>query len=150
MQIIKKIVGIVSMALVMTACGDSAEKENNATVIPAPDTTAQAPVEYQKVITAAYAGVIPCADCDGIETKVTLFADTTFEFSNTYIGKNPKDTVGLNTTKRGKFMMHGDTVHLEGVENKYLKKDTDLFQLDITGKVVTGNLADKYVLKKVK
>lgn len=151
MQTIKKIIGIASLALVMTACGDSAEKENNATEIPVPDTPAtQPPVEYQRVITAAYAGLIPCADCDGVETNVTLFSDTTFELRIAYIGKNPKDTAGLNKTINGKFMMHSDTVHLEGAESRYLKSDTALFQLDKTGRIMTGKKAEKYVLKKVK
>ena len=151
MQIMKKIAGIISMALLMSACGDSGEKENNAIVTPAPDTpAAQPPVEYKRAITAAYMGVIPCADCDGVETTVTLFADTTFELHSTYLGKNPKDTAGLNAAINGKFMMHGDTVHLAGVESRYLKTDTELFQLDKTGKVMTGNKAEKYVLKKVK
>ncbi|MHA4844028.1 copper resistance protein NlpE [Flavitalea antarctica] len=147
----KNIVAVLSMALVMGACGDSAEQENNATVVPVPDTpAAQAPVTYQRVITAAYAGVIPCADCDGVETNVTLFADTTFELRSAYIGKNPKDTAGLNATINGKFMMHSDTVHLEGVQSRYLKTDTALLQLDKTGKIMTGKSAEKYVLKKVK
>ncbi|HTE25940.1 copper resistance protein NlpE [Flavitalea sp.] len=147
----KKIVVIVSLALIMTACGDSAEKENNATVIPVPDTPAAQPsVQYQRIITAAYAGMIPCEDCDAVETTVTLFADTTFELRIAYIGKNPKDTAGLNKTISGKFMMHSDTVHLEGAESRYLKSDTALFQLDKTGRIMTGKKAEKYVLKKVK
>jgi len=143
--------GIASLAMVLIACGDSAEKENNAPVIPASDTpAAQPPVQYQRAITAAYTGVLPCADCEGVETTVTLFVDTTFEYHSTYLGKNPKDTAGLNATINGKFMMHSDTVHLEGVESRYLKTDTELFQLDKTGKIMTGRKAEKYVLKKVK
>jgi uncharacterized lipoprotein NlpE involved in copper resistance len=151
MQVMKKILGVLSMALIMGSCGDSGEQENNASVVPAPDTSAaQSPVEYKKVITAAYSGVIPCADCDGVETNLTLFADTTFELRTTYIGKNPKDTAGLNSAINGRFMMHSDTVHLEGAESRYLKTDAALFQLDKTGKIMTGKKAEKYELKKVK
>ena len=147
----KKLFGIASLAMVLIACGDSAEKENNAPVVPAADTpAAQPPVQYQKVITAAYTGVLPCADCEGVETTVTLFADTTFAYHSTYLGKNPKDTAGLNATINGKFMMHSDTVHLEGVESRYLRTDKELFQLDKTGKIMTDKKAEKYVLKKVK
>jgi uncharacterized lipoprotein NlpE involved in copper resistance len=147
----KKILGVFSIALIIGSCGDSAEKENNAPVVPSPDTpAAQAPVTYKKVITAAYSGVIPCADCDGVETNLTLFADTTFELHSAYLGKNPKDTAGLNSTITGVFMMHSDTVHLEGVRSRYLKTDAALFQLDKTGKIMTGKKAEKYELKKVK
>jgi uncharacterized lipoprotein NlpE involved in copper resistance len=147
----KKIVGFVGIALIMASCGDSAEKENNAPLVPAADTpAAQPPVQYQRVITAAYTGVLPCADCEGVETTVTLFADTTFTYHSTYLGKNPKDTAGLNATINGKFMMHSDTVHLEGVQSRYLKTDMALFQLDKSGRIMTGKKAEKYELKKVK
>ncbi|RYZ23548.1 MAG: copper resistance protein NlpE, partial [Sphingobacteriales bacterium] len=119
--------------------------------IPSGDTTTKsAPVEYQPVISAAYMGVVPCADCDGIETRVTLFADEKFEFVNNYLGKNPKDTAGLNSIKTGKFMMHNDTLHLEGVLVRFIQNDSALIQLDQQGKKIQGKLAEKYFLKKLK
>jgi len=146
-----RMLGAAVLALLITACGDSGEKENNATVIPAGDTAKpQTPVEYMPVIVNGYAGVVPCDDCDGVETSLSLYADTTYQLKTAFIGKNPKDTAGLNQSKSGSFMMHNDTVHLEGVDIRYLKTDTALIQLDKSGKYMTGKKAVKYVLKKVK
>jgi len=141
---------VITTVVFMSACGNSGEEENN-TVAPSGDTTKQSvQVEYQPVIAASYMGIVPCADCEGIQTEVTLYADTTYKLVTNYLGKNPKDTAGLNSDKKGKFMMHNDTVHLEGDGSKFLKNDTALIQLDGSGKVITGKLADKFILKKVK
>jgi len=141
---------VIASVVFMSACGNSGEGENN-TAVPSGDTTKQSvSVEYQPVIAASYMGIVPCADCEGIQTEVTLYADTTYLLVTNYLGKNPKDTAGLNTNKKGKFMTHNDTVHLGGDGSKFLKNDTALIQLDGSGKVITGKLADKFILKKVK
>jgi uncharacterized lipoprotein NlpE involved in copper resistance len=148
-----KRLNILSAALVAVAavaCGDSGESENNAVVLPQDSTGTATDVQYQRVISAAYVGVIPCADCDGINTELTLFADTSYQLVTEYLGKNPKDTAGLNATDTGRYMMHNDTLHLVGAEAKYLKTDTALIQLDKSGTVTKGKQAEKYVLKKVK
>ena len=146
----KKLLVITIVTTVfISACGNSGEQENNTAVQSGDTTTQSVPVEYQPVIAASYLGVIPCADCEGIHTEVTLFADTTYQLITNYLGKNPKDTAGLNTNKKGKFMMHNDTVHLDN-DSKFLKNDTALIQLDGSGKIITGKLADKFILKKVK
>ena len=36
----------------------------------------------------SYSGVLPCADCEGIQTTVTLNADGTYERTLLYIGKS--------------------------------------------------------------
>ena len=136
------------MAVMLAACGSSADEQPVAT---AGDTTGAAvPVSYQPVIEGSYLGIVPCADCDGVETRITLFADTSYQLVNNYIGKNPKDTAGLNVAKTGRFTLHNDTVHLVGFESKFLRTDTALIQLDASGQLFAGKLADKYILKKVK
>jgi uncharacterized lipoprotein NlpE involved in copper resistance len=145
----KKIIGLFIVTAMFAACSESGENEDANTA--GADSVADAmPVVYQPVIEASYNGVVPCADCDGIETVVTLFADTSYKLINNYLGKNPNDTAGLNVAKTGKYMMHNDTVHLEGVDFRFVKNDTALIQLDPAGKMITGKLAEKYILKKAK
>ncbi|MHA3044792.1 copper resistance protein NlpE [Riemerella anatipestifer] len=54
----------------------------------------QETVEKQKIDTLTsipsemYQGIIPCADCDGIFTTITLAPDQTFEKADYYLGKN--------------------------------------------------------------
>jgi uncharacterized lipoprotein NlpE involved in copper resistance len=150
MKWMNKVIGAIGISLLVAGCGESGEKENNET-IPTGDTAqTQKPVEYLDVITAAYTGVTPCADCEGIDTRVTLYADTSYQLVMNYLGKDPKDTAGLNTAKKGRFMMHNDTLHLVESNAKYLKTDTALIQLDGDGKKIAGPVAQKFVLKKVK
>lgn len=54
--------------------------------------------------TVTYEGVLPCADCSGIDTKITLNPDNTFEMTEIYQGKNddnPFVTKGTWTLETG-------------------------------------------------
>jgi uncharacterized lipoprotein NlpE involved in copper resistance len=144
----KKLIGFISAAVMIVSCADSGEQEN-AVNIPAQDTQKVAAVRYTDVIAGSFSGVVPCSDCEGIDVSVTLFADSSFQLVKKYLGKNPKDTAGLNENKTGKFMMHNDTLHLAGTDSKFIKTDTALIQLDKEGKVFTGKTAQKYVLRKL-
>jgi uncharacterized lipoprotein NlpE involved in copper resistance len=97
-----------------------------------------------------YAGVIPAADAEGINVKITLKTDETYTVEYQYIGKG--DDVFTNT---GKFNWNSEknTVILvterENDFPKYYKlgKNT-LTQLDMTGNIITGEFANNYILKK--
>ncbi len=93
-----------------------------------------------------YKGVIPCADCPGIETTVVLNNDLTFKYTGIYQESNTK------IEDAGKFMWHdnGSVVHLMGKEvNMKLKVgENQLFSLDQDGKPIDGPLKDHYILKK--
>ncbi len=95
----------------------------------------------------SYTGVIPCADCPGIETTITLNSDETFSYKGIY---QERDTKVEDT---GKFMWHnnGSVVHLVGKEvNMKLKVgENQLFSLDQEGNPIDGPLKDHYILKKV-
>jgi len=96
-----------------------------------------------------YTGTIPCADCQGIETSLTLNKDKTYLLRTKYLGKG--DTF---LEKSGNFAWNaaGSTITLAGINNapsQYLVGEGKLFQLDMSGKRITGDLAEKYVLKKI-
>ena len=95
----------------------------------------------------SYTGVIPCADCPGIETTVTLNSDGTFSYKGVY---QESDTKVEDT---GKFMWHnnGSVVHLVGkdVNMKLKVGENQLFSLDQEGNPIDGPLKDQYILKKV-
>lgn len=96
-----------------------------------------------------YTGTIPCADCQGIETILTLKKDKTYILKTKYLGKS--DTF---TEKSGTFTWNaeGSTIILQGISNtpnQYLVGENLLFQLDMSGKRITGGLADSYKLRKV-
>lgn len=96
-----------------------------------------------------YSGVVPCADCEGIATTLSLRDDKTYRLSTLYEGKSTEPFV-----REGTFSWYdnGSKVRLEGIRDgadKYLVGEDVLFQLDLEGNRITGDLADKYQLRKM-
>jgi len=94
-----------------------------------------------------YEGIVPCADCSGIKTTITLKDDDSFTYQAEYLEKN------TSVQDSGKFMWHdnGSIVHLMGkdLNTKYKVGENILIQLDTEGKVIEGAIAEKYYLNKV-
>jgi heat shock protein HslJ len=95
-----------------------------------------------------YTGTLPCADCGGIATTITLNKDLTYKISTVYKSKSFKIYEDA-----GKFTWNeaGSTIQLEGITNapnRYLVGENQLIQHDIDGNRITGSLADKYILLK--
>jgi uncharacterized lipoprotein NlpE involved in copper resistance len=81
-----------------------------------------------------YRGVIPCADCQGIETVVILKSDGTFTTHFKYLGKG--DEV---FSKEGRFTWNaaGSIVTLAG-DAQYVVGENHLTRLAHDGSRVTG------------
>jgi len=96
-----------------------------------------------------YSGIIPCADCEGINVLITLNSDETYKMSYHYIDKG-----GDVFTDAGIFRWNanGDTITLDGkcIPRFYKVVENILIQLDIEGKIISGDLANYYILKKQK
>ena len=96
-----------------------------------------------------YKGIIPCADCEGIKTEITIKYDLTYVIKTIYLGKAD----GKTFEKTGRFVWDktGSNITLEelnGKPSQYKVGENQLIQLDLEGKIITGALAEKYVLKK--
>jgi heat shock protein HslJ len=95
-----------------------------------------------------YSGVVPCADCEGIETSITLGRDLSYLVKTRYLGKDDKVF-----EREGAFTWNeeGNAVTLKGNADgpdRYLVGENVLIQLDKQGNRITGDLAAKYVLRK--
>jgi heat shock protein HslJ len=95
-----------------------------------------------------YTGVLPCADCAGIETRVTLMSSGEFLRTTTYLGKEEH-----GRTERGVFQWNdrGSAVRLQseqGTAQQYQVGENMLFHLDQEGNRITGDLAEAYQLMK--
>lgn len=95
-----------------------------------------------------YIGTIPCADCEGIETKIILNKDRTFIKQTKYLGKSEKVI-----EEKGSFTWNkdGNTIIFSGIinaPNQYFVGENKLIQLDINGNKIIGKLAEKYELHK--
>jgi len=94
-----------------------------------------------------YTGTIPSADGPGINVRMKLNKDNTYELTYEYL-KNP----GNVFTNTGSFKWNdtGDIINLgiADTPSYYKIAENKLIQLDMAGNLITGNLADNYVLTK--
>jgi len=95
-----------------------------------------------------YKGILPCADCGGIETEIILNKNRSYVKLTKYLGKHGKvfEVKGFYSWNN-----EGNTITLSGISNapnQYFVGENKLIQLDMEGKRISGNLSEKYVLLK--
>ena len=94
-----------------------------------------------------YSGVIPCASCPGIDTRITLHKDRTFERARRYIDESPAPTADSGTfawNDAGSIVTFSPADG--GSRESYQVGEHRLFQLDQQGRRIEGDLAALYVL----
>ena len=140
---------ILAAAALLAACGGNTQKKAASggaeTVAEAPDMhTAETSLDYQ----GTYAGTLPAADCPGIETRLTLKKDGTFDLHMKYIDRDAEfDETGVFTVKENLLTL----AQLDdGSEEYYKIEENRLRMLDAEKQPVTGALAENYVLQKNK
>lgn len=108
-------------------------------------TTVEEPKSFEKA--GVYFGVVPCADCSGIEVTVELMSDQTYKLTEVY---QEKEDGRFETS--GTIIWNPETnmITLGEGENTqmFLFEGDNLIMLDKDGNKITGELADKYVLNK--
>jgi uncharacterized lipoprotein NlpE involved in copper resistance len=138
--------------VVIAGCNENAAKEVAVTEAVKTDTvnslTSQHTSSNSLDWDGTYLGVLPCADCKGIATEITLTKELTYSMKTSYLGKG--DTAAVI---KGNFTWNaaGNTITLSGLSfrpSQYFVGENNLTQLDMAGKKITGSLADKYLLKK--
>lgn len=95
-----------------------------------------------------YRGTLPCDDCDGIATRVTLLPDSRFTRSRTHLGT---DTPPVNDSGPFDWDASGSrvTLHAEdGSTQTYQVGENVLFDLDAQGNRITGDDAGRHQLWK--
>ncbi len=97
-----------------------------------------------------YTGTLPCADCAGIKTMITLNTNDTYVMKTRYVGKSDEVFTNTGTITWDET---GDKITLNGVGRGFPAGfhvgENILFQLDKNGQRVTGPMASKYELSKV-
>jgi len=100
-----------------------------------------------------YRGVLPCADCQGMETELTLNKNKTFDHITRHAGKGNEATRAISGTfswnKAGTIITLGG-IKKETQPTQYQAGENTLTQLDAAGIPHTGELANKYILQKGK
>ncbi len=131
----------------LSSCGGSQKTNDKGGYVTTSDTTTlQSVNEQDSIILHTYFGVLPCADCMGIETFVKLEENNTYTQQITYL-----DTDKPVFKEKGKFKWCAKSRLLTLISNK---NDTTRFEVgenNITllgkdGKKPTGELAENYIL----
>ena len=95
-----------------------------------------------------YKGVLPCADCEGLETLLCINENNTYRLQTRYLGKGDKVFEQKGTFSwddKGIKIILND---IENAPNQYLVGENKVTQLDMSGKLITGKSALQYVLSK--
>lgn len=158
----KTLLALILAGLVIVGCDQKASQQQ-ASKEPQQTETAtgsQEPVEQLHSVDTAhnarnsldwngtYLGTLPCADCEGIETKLEIKLDGTFVLTEAYLGKEDSQFV-----YQGKFNWNaaGNTIAVPSESEEMVQffvAENQLLRLDSEGQRITGEFADKYVLKK--
>lgn len=94
-----------------------------------------------------YSGVLPCVDCEGIRMTLAL-QDGKYRMTKTYLAKD-----SFSRHSEGEFIWSddGSTIALSNqrdASTQYKVEENKLFKLDKDGKVIAGDLAERYVMEK--
>jgi uncharacterized lipoprotein NlpE involved in copper resistance len=137
----KNIILISISILLLSACQNNSKKSSSEKIHPVSDNS-RTSLDWHGL----YQGVLPCADCEGIETKIQLNQDFSYTKKVKYLGK--ENTFSIS---KGNFSWDntGNLITLE--ENKpngYRVGENQLFVLDGNYERIFGDLKDFYILKK--
>ncbi len=155
MNFLMRLLGIASLLVLSGACSQAgnepastpaagARAEPNVSQTPADGHSSRGSVGWA----GAYSGIIPCADCPGIRTTVTLHGDGRFERTRFYLERGAPPQA-----EAGQFAWNaaGSAITLQepdGGGQQYKVGENVLFHLDRDGNPITGDLARRYVLRK--
>ncbi|MGC1632333.1 MAG: copper resistance protein NlpE, partial [Gelidibacter sp.] len=141
-------INTLCIALVIFATSCNSQKKNEAQI------TDEQPMETMGDNSrtsldwaGTYEGEVPCADCDGIKTVITINQDSTFTIKETYLGKEAKPYETKGTFKwddKGQKLIFSDPNR-----QSYFVGENTLTQLDSDGNKITGAMESLYILNKV-
>ena len=133
-----------TLCLCLCACSNAPKKEAaTPEVIPAMEITPATPA-----LTGTFEGTLPAADCDGIQTILTVNADSTYTLKSEYPG-----------VKDGRFeasgvyhLLDNDLIELitpsSGEKTYYKRLESGYMLSDSLGTLNQGELAEHYILKQ--
>lgn len=101
----------------------------------------------QQQVLGTYEGTLPCADCEGIEFQLILRGDAHYESSSVYLGKNEIPLVDSGTWNIADDSIVVLDQHTDNQQNYTVEANGNLRMLDQEKHIITGPLADHYILR---
>ena len=142
---------ILSLLLIFSICGCKSYQKNTQSGL-----AGNAPKVHNSKTAldwaGIYRGILPCADCEGIQTEIRLKKDLTYDIALKYIGKSD---VVMRNSGSFKWDESGNKITLVNINpqlepNQYFVGENNLTKTDMKGNRITGSLSDKYILSKDK
>ena len=137
--------GVILLLSCQTQNTATSDQENEEMKNPDAAHTSQNALDWDGV----YRGVLPCADCEGIQTTIELKQDLSFKTKTIYLGKS--DSV-YEANGKISWNEKGNTVTLtpsdKGQATQYFVGEGVLTQLDKQGNKITSHDATRYLLSK--
>lgn len=139
------ILGVFAFGLIQTGCKE-VSKTSSDKQLPLGDTSRNA-LDWQ----GTYYGILPCADCEGIETVIRLAYDNTYVMQTKYLGEDEQvfETKGSFSWNEAGSKINFDQAEGASGSGQYQVGENQLFHLDMEGNRITGEQAANYVLPKV-
>jgi len=137
----------VVLVMLFTSCNSNKKKED-----PMVEDIQSEPIGDNSMTSldweGTYEGLLPCADCEGIKTVVSINKDNTYVSKETYVGK---DTTPFESKGTFKWDKQGQKITFSDKNGKsYFVGENTLIHLDREGNKISGDLAEKYKLMKIK
>ena len=93
-----------------------------------------------------YEGGLPCADCPGLKTELSLYKDGSYRLNETYLEKSkPMLSRGTFTWDQSGSII---TLKGKGEARRFKVGEGRLWQLDTEGREIKGPLAEYMILTK--
>ena len=137
----------VAILAAMVSCAGGQKKttaQQDTLVVAAPDMhTSEMALDYY----GTYEGTLPCADCEGIKTTLTLNENKTFVLISEYLGKK-----GATFEEKGSYEIENGEIVVAKISdsetNYYKLQEGSVVMLTSEKKMVEGELAAHYILTK--
>ena len=98
----------------------------------------------------SYTGTLPCADCEGIYTILTLNEDQSYTLTSTYLGEENETAIekgSFEWREDGSIILIGEGAISEN--NLYQVVENKILKLDAEGMPINGPLSEFYKLNKL-
>lgn len=136
----------VTLLLLVTSCNSGKKKET-----PITDEQHMESMRDNSMTSldwdGTYEGKLPCADCEGIKTVVTINQDNSYSIKEIYLGKDATPIESKGTFKwddAGQIITFSDADR-----HSYFVGENTLTYLDEDGNKIIGDMESLYILNKV-
>ena len=134
---------LIFATLLLAACQSNPPAAENQHEDPVASDNSRSSLDW----TGTYRGTLPCADCPGIKTEITLLADGSYRLGSFY---QERSQVAERDSGSFSWNADGNRILLNNDSSwQFLVGENRLFKLDLSGARISGALAEAYTLSKV-